>query len=143
MKSILPLSLVIFLSIFSCKPSTKKEENITDQTIKEKNEVIDTTYFFVRRILNASPKEVASKLGSPDQPLTNSRDCVIENAVGTCVQGMYQGEKYFVEYSHNRLKWVEIERFQWFDEDVIQRLGFPKLTPTFSGSEVISWRGPE
>ncbi|HTH55744.1 MAG TPA: hypothetical protein VL728_06830, partial [Cyclobacteriaceae bacterium] len=141
MKKSLALLLTIVLSFFGCNRSTKNMENTTDRPIGAKRQPIDTTYFFIRRILNASPREVALKLGNPDQQLAISRDCVIENPAGTCVQGTYQHEKYFVEYSRNKLKWIEIERFKPFDEDVIQRLGFQNLTPTFSGKQVISWRG--
>jgi hypothetical protein len=135
-------TLLIVIAMFCCQPKTNREDKKSGETNKITDPIIDTAYFFVRTILNASPKQVAKKLGNPDQPLESSNDCVVDNSTGVCSQGFYQNRKYYVEYSNDRLKYLEMPKYESFDNNLIQELGFPKSEPTFAGPQFIKWSGP-
>jgi len=100
--------------------------------------VVDTSNYFIKRLLNASPKEVAKQLGEPDSIIKASNDC---DYLPSCFEATYQMGKYNVLYYKNRLKWIEIDQPEFFHENVIQNIGFPNWKPTWSNpSATFSWR---
>ena len=66
----------------------------------------DTTFYFVKRLLNASPADVAAVLGQPDKALRTTTDCVY---LERCTTGSYRNEAFDIEYSDGRAKTLTIQ----------------------------------
>lgn len=129
----LVLQAIIVLSIAGCGPQSKTETKAEQQSV-------DSTYFFIRTILNGSPKEVVKWLGPPDQPIKTTTDCYLDD--GPCQIASYQHELYFVQYNNDKLKYLECVAFPSFDHTTIQLLGFPKWEPTWESKQMLAWRTP-
>jgi len=132
------LILIVALLILSCNQSGNNEK-VNPQPTKV---VIDTTYYFVRSILNCSPNEVAKKLGKPDNGLKATNDCDDE-LMPSCYVATYQNKKYDATYYNNKLKSFYLGKACSipYGESAIQCIGFPRCTPTFTNNYMISWRG--
>src|SRR5437868_958670 len=107
------LHLLIYLSIsmlISCSSSENKSPSTKNETTAlqtKSTESKDTSFYFVKRLLNASPKEVEKQLGKPDKKIETTKDC-FDMDMPKCQVATYQGEKFEVAYYNNRLKDIEI-----------------------------------
>ncbi len=93
MKHFLCFSLIIvgLLSISSCG-AEKAPPTVTSEAPK----ITDTSLFFVRRILNCSPKEVEKVLGKADKGVHVSNDCGGE--LPSCSEATYKAGKFDILY---------------------------------------------
>lgn len=92
---------------------------------------------FVRSILNASPKIVQIKLGTPDNGVKRSDDC---DYLPSCSVASYQGGKFQVLFYNNRLKWIEIKGNELYGKNGPELIGFLKAPPTWENKFMQSWR---
>jgi hypothetical protein len=138
MKSLLyngALTLGIILAT-SCS-QTEEKKKATDETSTQTNQTIDTSGYFIKGLLNGSPKDVAKVLGEPDVKIKASKDC---DYLPSCNETTYQNKKYEVLYYNNKLKWIEINNIDIFNKNAIQYVGFPASEPTFANKFMIHWR---
>jgi len=85
----------------------------------------DTTYYFIKHLLNQTPKQVVNKLGNADSKLTPTNDCTYIK--DNCTTTTYQNGKYKCFYYHNILKMFEIKGGFPFDANSIILVGLPFL----------------
>lgn len=127
-----------------CLSCGQPQEQISEtSSVSETNQTVvpvDTSGYFIRRILNTSHKEVEKALGKSDKPLVTSTDC---DYLPTCLSTTYQNGKYEALFYNNKLKWLEINRADLYNSNAIEWIGFPKVKPTFSSDRCIFWRSAE
>jgi hypothetical protein len=121
----------------SCGQATDKSKPSNNSSLTVTTETVDTSGYFIKGILNSSPKEVAKVLGEPDAKIKPSKDC---DYLPSCNETTYQNEKYEVLYYNNKLKWIEINDVEIFNKSAIQFVGFPAFEPTFANKFMIHWR---
>lgn len=140
MKNILILIVLVYFT--SCNNNAWDEK--TQQHIDSLNVVSkaqnDTSFLFVRRILNCRSDEVNSIIGKPVSELKKSTDC---DYMPDCIEGSYNynGRKVEVTYYKNIVKCVYIKDVSLDQGRVLGYLGFPNQQPTFSNKFAISFRG--
>jgi hypothetical protein len=115
---------------------TKEDVNADPPETVE--QAADTTHRFIKRILNASPREVAKILGNPDSGIKPTRDCVY---LPSCSEATYRNKRYGVHYYNNALKSIIITHFPVYNKHVVRYLGFPEWEPSIANKSVIEWRG--
>lgn len=109
-------------------------------TVAHADDINSTSLTFVRSILNASPKDVQSKLGKPDKGIKPSNDC---SHLPSCTVATYQSGKFEVLFYNNRLKWIEIKGNNLFGKNAPELIGFLSAPPTFENKFIQSWRSAE
>ena len=130
--------LIGALFTISCGQTEDKTSNSTSSTPATKTtKLVDTSGLFIRKLLNSSPQEVAKYIGKPDTKIKPSTDC---DYLPACNEASYQNKKYEVLYYNNKLKWIEINNIDVFNETAIQYVGFPASEPTFANKFMIHWR---
>lgn len=138
---VLILGLVGYLISLSGDTSYTPTEDSIDETPKQTQETIDTSGYFIKGLLNSSPKEVAKVLGDPDGKIKASKDC---DYLPSCNETTYQNGKYEVLYYKNKLKWITINQKGLFNKNAIRYAGFQSCEPTFSDPLVgYDWRNSE
>lgn len=130
-------TLLIFLAlafVLSCSEPKKPD------VVEAKKYPLDTSNFFIRRILNCSPKEVSLKLGDSDDGIKKSKDC---DNLSSCSEATYKNGEFEVLYHNSKLKWVQFNEIGILDERAIEYIGFGKLTPSqIADNDMgIWWRG--
>jgi hypothetical protein len=128
----------------SCGQSGQQAKSLADSTTttvtKEKEkEPVDTSDYFIRKILNCNPNEVAKQLGAPDGQIKASEDC---EYLPNCYEAAYQNDKYEVLYYNNRLKLIQVNQKGLFNNNAIRFVGFQSCEPSFSSNIGIWWRSP-
>ena len=92
--------ILVIILLNSCnQPEQKNKNSIQSSQSTLTNESIDTSMYFIKKLLNCSSKEVAKKLGSPDKRIEPSKDC---DYLPNCMEATYQNEKYEVLYCKDR-----------------------------------------
>ena len=148
-KQITILTLCFVLFFVACNNSNtdkatngkeKTEAKVADEDSSAKEESRDTTYYFAKRLLNSSPKEVEKVLGKPDSKIKQSKDC--DHLIYPCLEAKYQNGKFEVLYSNNLLKWITINNIVgvFYDENAVEFLNFPKSIPTKTTEHFIWWQ---
>jgi len=132
------LSLVFISFLYGCSQTANKtsEQNLSAN---------DTTFYFVKRILNVSPKVVEQILGKPDKPFEKLNDC---DPLPYCNEANYQDGKITIDYYNNLSKIIMINEVSnmTYDNNMIGRINFPNSVPTFVsqknnvGSIMTFWR---
>lgn len=119
--------------------NSNNEPQITDKGPSQQQESKDTTYYFVKRLLNSSPKEVEKVLGKPDSKIKQSSDCDYLSI--PCMEANYQKGKFEVLYSNNLLKWITVNEVigKSFDENAVELLNFPKSIPSKVNPNFLWW----
>ena len=133
--------IIVAVLTISCNQTDDKKKAIEPEieTVKV-DQTVDTSHYFIKSILNSSPKEVAKKLGDPDGKIKPSADC---DYLPNCNEATYQNDKYEVLYYNNKLKWIQINiPEEIFNEHAIEYIGFPHRVPTFTNEDGIYWRSP-
>jgi len=140
MKNLLYYGTIILGIILSasCGQTENKKKTTEDNSSNTKTTAkVDTSDYFIKSILNCSPKEVSKILGVPDTKIKASEDC---DYLPSCNETTYQNGKYDVLYYNNKLKYIEIENVDIFNANAIQYIGFPACEPTFANKYMIHWR---
>jgi hypothetical protein len=147
MKKLLSILLVAgAVALTSCgsgnKGTDEKEKKVNQDsltTAKNEKRKQDTSLYFVKKILNASPVEVANFLGKPDNGINKSDDC---DYLPNCEEAFYQNGKYDVLYYNNMLKSIYIKNVNGlrYNEDCIEYLNFPKINPTIKNEFNIGYK---
>jgi hypothetical protein len=119
----------------SCGQTNERSKGATPA--EATNQHADTSEYFIKSILNCSPGEVAERLGKPDKQIKPAKDC---DYLPNCLTTTYQNGKYEVLYYSNKLKWIEINNVDVFNEHAIEYVGFPASEPTFANKFMIHWR---
>jgi hypothetical protein len=121
--------------LLSCSQSGYKTN---EQQIGQKGKVVDTTFYFIKRLLNASPIEVEKVLGKPDSEIQATNDCV---SLPNCSIGQYHNGKYEFEYLNDRVKCVTIylNGDKSYNENFLNMLNFTS-EPYISNNVCIRWR---
>jgi hypothetical protein len=132
------LILGIILTI-SCGQTEKKKT--TDEASNQTQAAADTSHYFIKKLLNCSPKDVAAKLGKPDGEIKVSKDC--DYLPDGCKDATYQNGKYEVTYFKNMLKSIVINGIDNFNKEMIQYVGFPSCEPTLENKFMIHWRNAD
>lgn len=117
----------------------KTESKVADEGTSHKQEPKDTSYYFVKRLLNSSPKEVEKILGKPDGKIKQSKDC--DYLPTPCLEANYQKGKFEILYSNNLLKWITVNDVsgKYYDETAVELLNFPKSIPTKNTANFLWW----
>lgn len=123
----------------STEVKESSEPKIADVYSSKKQEARDTSYYFVKRLLNSTPIEVEKILGKPDGRIKQSRDC--DYLPTPCMEANYQKGKYEVLYSNNLLKWITVNDVtgKYFDESAVELLNFPKSIPSNRNTNFLWW----
>jgi len=127
---------------FNCTNAKKKlsTEQLSSSQGERRQETIDTSFYYVKKLLNRSSHEVAKKLGIPDGKIQITEDC---DYLPSCKEATYRNGKYDVLYYGDRLKWLHIDVKGFLNKDAMKRIGFPSCEPTFNNpSFVIRWSYP-
>ena len=103
----------------------------------------DTGFFFIKRLLNASPEEVAKIIGNPDEKIEETDDCTEE--FSPCNNASYHGGGLSVLYYKNKLKFLTYFDHSGlqYNQDIIEHLGFPSALPTSVNQACLSWENYE
>jgi len=130
--------LLAILFTTSCgKTENKTQLSADNSSITTTTATVDTSGYFIKRILNCSPKEVAKYIGKPDNRLKPTNNCTYIK--DNCTTTTYQNGKYKCYYYHNILKMFEIKGSFPFDDKSIILVGLPFSQPTFKSSDQIWW----
>ena len=129
------------IAITSCNSTSDQSKSTADTTpITIANVTVDTSGYFIKDILNCSPKEVAKILGKPDTKIVASSINYCD--LPSCNHITYQNGKYDVLYSNNKLKWIVINQNGLFNKNAVSYFGFKGCEPTLANDIGIWWRGP-
>jgi len=105
--------IIAVVLLNSCNQSEEKKKDAKEvPQVTQTNTAIDTSGSFIKKLLNSSSKEVAKKLGNPDENIKPSKDC---DYLPSCNEATYQNEKYEVLFYNNMLKWIEINNINIFN----------------------------
>jgi hypothetical protein len=158
MKNLLSILIVAGMVTFISCGSSKKEQEAKEKTkqdsinaakkvkkeadslatAKNEKKKQDTSFYFIKRILNASPVEVGKIIGKTDNGINKSDDC--EN-LPYCEEAFYQNEKYDVLYYNNMLKFISIKGINnlEYNENCIRYLNFPIEPASVINNVNIRW----
>jgi hypothetical protein len=143
MKKLILFMLIIALFV-SCKNKineTEREKILKQDSIelmKKVNSRKDTSLYFIKKILNASPQEVEKYLGKTDNGIVSTDDC--GDQLKYCNEALYQNGKYDIVYYNNKMKGVIMKNFPVFDNTAIELIGFGASEPTVKNGVLIIWR---
>jgi hypothetical protein len=75
--------MTIIFAFISCNSETNENKIETTAKNEQQNivETKDTSLYFIKRLLNCSPKEVERILGKPDSKIIVTNDCTIHLVV--------------------------------------------------------------
>ncbi len=132
--------IILFATLFAI--SCGQTENKTQQSADNSSATIpaatvDTSRYFIKRMLNCSSKDVTKYIGKADNGLKATKNC--SYIKDNCTTTTYQNGKYNCYYYHNILKMFEIKGSFPFDDKSIILVGLPFSQPTFKSSDQIWW----
>jgi hypothetical protein len=133
--------MTIIFAFISCNSETNENKIETTAKNEQQNivETKDTSLYFIKRLLNCSPKEVERILGKPDSKIIVTNDCTYPPS---CKVGIYQHEKYRMEYFKERLKSVMVvfDGGNIYAKEFLSTLNFNE-TPFANNQTNIRWKG--
>lgn len=127
--------------LFGCKGDQESHNRwIKDSTESANNDAYlnDTSFYYLKKLLNKKPEEVSQVLGNPDKGIYTTKDC---DYLSSCKEGTYQSEKYRILYTNNKVKWIEahISGLK-FDKSVPVKLGFGNVFSSVYNQNMIHWK---
>jgi len=145
MKPTLLYSLISLYIFIGCSQPEKNSTGIQAEnktTAEQEPRTKDTSYYFVKGLLNASPSEVEQILGKPDNKIKKSKDC---DYLPSCDEANYRNGGFEILYYKNKLKWISINKVKgfWYDPSMIEAFNFPMKVPSVQNKIFIHWKNYE
>jgi len=147
---VLGVFVLVIVVIIGVNQRDSNQQSIYNHTKTTSDDIqisVDTSWYFIKKLLNSSPKEVAKILGEPDNGIKATKD--LPAFLSSGMGATYQNGKYDIVFYKNKLKYLYLDGTIGldkipFNKTAISYIGFEQSEPTFINPElIIAWRSAE